>query len=685
MSFLGDGLVDINFNYFNEVARKGIPKMNPHSHEYVEWHMEQKRRCMEGYTVGGKYMPGYMYGYINFGTIELYDEKKGRKTEGRPLLRDVEWDVFKYIDQAQKQKKGFMWITGRRGGKSFIGSWCVASEYSFYEDNECVVSGFMHDYSDPHMEKVLKHLDGFHHTNPEFYQKRLTTRIDEELRAGYQLRTVDERGQTKWETKGSNSRIHNIVFKNSHTAANGKSTKLFVFEEIGMFDNLEKSYNSAEACWKEGSHWFGTPILIGTGGDMDRGSISAQKMFYDPDTYNLLTFKDDEQIKGQAYFIPAQYVLNDFKEIIPVEKGGDGITLMTKYDEATAALEATRDRKRKAKDPNAIIQEIQYYPFNAGEAFMQSIGNKFPQDLIQNQINKLITSKAENIGQIGILEYDDDKNLVWKPSADKYEADFPTNKENMEGCIVIYEHPEFNAPNMLYVATTDPYNFDDSATSESIGATIIWKRFQSPTKTYDWPVATYFGRPKTSGEYYNNVIKLLEYFNAMNLHENNVVGMKQHFDHAKALKWLTAQPQIINSIINDSKVDRQYGIHMVDKIRVYGEMKAAEWLTTEYAPGHYNVEKIKSLTLLKELLAYHPNGNFDRVDAFLLMMIYLQDIYNVQVEETRGNGQMPENGLFTDFEKKLSNGYSRRVHDEMMPNSLNLGSKSKGGWFDLNK
>ena len=70
--------LSINYNYFNEVARKGIPKMNPVSREYREWWVEQRRRCVEGYSVGGKFMSGYQYGYINFGTIEVYNEKKGR-------------------------------------------------------------------------------------------------------------------------------------------------------------------------------------------------------------------------------------------------------------------------------------------------------------------------------------------------------------------------------------------------------------------------------------------------------------------------------------------------------------------------------------------------------------------------------------------------------------------------------
>ena len=283
---------------------------------------------------------------------------------------------------------------------------------------------------------------------------------------------------------------------------------------------------------------------------------------------------------------------------------------------------------------------------------MQSVGNKFPQHLIQGQINKLISGKSDMIGQIGDLEYETGQ-LVWKPSSDLQEADFPTNKDNMEGCIVVYEHPEFDAPNMLYIAGNDPYNFDEAQTSESLGATTIYKRMWTPSKTYEWPVAEYYGRPSTSDKYYERMSKLLAYYKAMCLHENMVTGVKTWYTHHKQLRWLAPQPQIINHIIKDSVVDRNYGIHMNTQIRLYAEMKLSEWLIEEYSPGHTNVEKIYSLTLLKELLAYNPNGNFDRVDSLLLLMLYRVELFNVIVKDTEDTST-PKGGLFEKWDSKLT-------------------------------
>ena len=59
-----------------------------------DWYREQKRRCVEGYWVGGKYMPPQLYFYVNFWNILLNKGKSKSKIISKPWLRDVEWEVF---------------------------------------------------------------------------------------------------------------------------------------------------------------------------------------------------------------------------------------------------------------------------------------------------------------------------------------------------------------------------------------------------------------------------------------------------------------------------------------------------------------------------------------------------------------------------------------------------------------
>jgi hypothetical protein len=70
------------------------PEYHPATQAYATYWREQKRRCIEGFWVSGKWMPGKLYFYINFGTIKLNKRGSKVKSFGRPFLRDLEWEFF---------------------------------------------------------------------------------------------------------------------------------------------------------------------------------------------------------------------------------------------------------------------------------------------------------------------------------------------------------------------------------------------------------------------------------------------------------------------------------------------------------------------------------------------------------------------------------------------------------------
>lgn len=71
-----------------------IPAYHPSSQKYLSFWREEKRKCIEGHWVSGKWMPGKLYYYTNYGTIKLNKDKSKVKSFGRPLLRDIEWELF---------------------------------------------------------------------------------------------------------------------------------------------------------------------------------------------------------------------------------------------------------------------------------------------------------------------------------------------------------------------------------------------------------------------------------------------------------------------------------------------------------------------------------------------------------------------------------------------------------------
>lgn len=77
-----------------------IPKFHPITQKYDRMHFwkTEKRKCMEGYWVSGKWMPGELYYYINFHNIII--EKGIYRSLGLPWLRDIDWEKFLIYTEA---------------------------------------------------------------------------------------------------------------------------------------------------------------------------------------------------------------------------------------------------------------------------------------------------------------------------------------------------------------------------------------------------------------------------------------------------------------------------------------------------------------------------------------------------------------------------------------------------------
>jgi|GEM_PF-1978156 len=79
-----------------------IPKFHAISQKYdrlTYWKI-QKRRCVEGYWVSGKWMPGTLYYYVNFHTIRFEEAGAASRKLGRPWLRDIEWEKAYVYEEA---------------------------------------------------------------------------------------------------------------------------------------------------------------------------------------------------------------------------------------------------------------------------------------------------------------------------------------------------------------------------------------------------------------------------------------------------------------------------------------------------------------------------------------------------------------------------------------------------------
>jgi len=687
---------------------KEIPQFHPSSEEYLIFWREEKKRCIEGYWVGGVWMPGNLYFYINYWTILLNKTAHSKtKTPGKPFLRDLEWEFFynwveargfsgfaddtkytcnrdyegqdnyiparEYIRKThpknlgkplfENEAKNFMMMGSRGFGKSYSVAGGVAGHEFVFDgmksydpdslnntpSTEIVVGAGDAKYSGDILKKTqfgLDNLPGGIELGDKFYPSPFSKQYGGSWYSGKEVVAEYKKklGGT-WKVMGSKSKIKHRTFKDNPFAANGTRPAVMVMEEIGMFNNLKSSHEASVECMKNGAYKFGSCMYLGTGGDMEGGgTVDARDMFYNPDVYDMIAFEDDWENKGKiSYFVPAYRGLNQFKD-----KNGN-----TQVSYAKDYLDKFREKLKKGKNArSALDAELQNRPLVPSEVFLTRTGNLFPVADLLNRLAELEASNRErNHDYIGELYIEaSTKKVKWKPNTKlKPIYDFPVKaSDDIAGCVIIHEMPyedkDGDIPYGMYIAGTDPYDHDESTTS-SLGSTIVLNRLTNRV------VAEYTGRPETANQYYENVRRLLKFYNAKCLYENERKGLFQYLEHKHETFLLADQPEIIKDVVQHSKVARQKGMHMSKPLKTYGEELIKMWLLEPYeAEGLLNLHKVRSIGLLKELIAYNNFGNFDRAMAFMMVMYHLEEVKKVKVEKEKKISTIYDQGFWN---KKL--------------------------------
>ena len=646
----------VNTEYFLE-TRKHFQEYGTYtrapknSYAYREFWLEENKRCMEGYSIGGLSIPGTYYFYLNFSQIPVKDPITNRKRMGFPLFTDVDLEFFNNVELARINRKGFIFLKPRRIGASEKNASLVNHEYTFYRDSKCLIGAYQSDLSENTMRMCLRGLN-FLDKETEWRKQRNPDTM-QFVQARYK-ETID--GVEVW--KGYNSSIERLTFKDNPFASIGRTSSIFLIEEAGRFPNLISSYNISEPCWKDGADMIGIPIIYGTGGDMEGGTADFAEMFYNPSKYNLLAFDniwDGETNKKQCgWFIPATRMRfgiyddpfgehKDLKGISMVDKDGNS-------NEKVAEIDILEFRKAKAKgrDPKAIRDATTQYPLSTEEGFLISKGAKFPIDLqyrLAELESKEIYKNAEYIGRL-VAE---DGKIVWKndPSVKPINS-FPlADGESKEGGITIYELPytkDGEVPSNMYIAGIDPYDFDTATYSDSLGSTMVYNRVTQRI------VAEYTARPDLANDYYENVRRLLIFYNAVAMYENDKKGLFTYFDNKHCTYLLADSPKIVKDIIKDSRVSRGKGTHANVQLKLYAIEAWKHYLLSPAVDSEttedLNLHRLRSIPFIKEMLLYNEEGNFDRVDAACMLAIYMEEL-----------GKYPPND--PELEVEHSNDWSR--------------------------
>jgi len=619
----------------------------PHPWGTLPWEnywKEQRRRCIEGYCVGGACITGHHYFYLNFQKIRAIAKNEKRKIIRFPDFWDGDYNFFWALEIARngisyedyldlqlyvKIRKEFLdggrdmlVLKSRRKGFSFKSGAISANLYHNYRASNVLIGSFDKKYSEDTFSKAFAALS-FADSHTGFRKNRIVDRPTKMLiKSGYYDTSTGNNVPKGWL-----SSIVGVTYQDNPDAGRGKDADLVILEEMGTFPNAIEARAATVDTVKDGDIRTGMMLMYGTSSNKEQMTEPFQELFYSPDIYDILPFENiwDEGLEDTlcSYFHPVFMNKQGYYD----EQGNSLI------DEA---IESEVKKREKLKvNPSGLALYAIENPLTPLDAF--GVGSKgiFNIPELETQLKKVIAEDLHvKLGQPVTLMYNEGK-VVAKPITKLRDVTplyfYNQKADNLDGVPIIYEYPTPNTPFGVYKIGYDPYRQDQSSGPSLASIYVIKTIDYNNQGTKNQIAAEYVGRPLEADDANKIALMFAELYNTMVMYENEVTHVKNYFSKKKKLNRLAVQPEdVITSAVKHSKVARKYGVHMSKNIKDAGEKYIKDWLLEvrdydENDVAHYNYEFIYSVGLLQELLKYNRNGNFDRVMSFMMAMIQMEE------------------------------------------------------------
>lgn len=598
--------------------------------QLIDWEIE---KIKGGVTINGVFFSGWLYWHLNHWWIRIDDvDEWGNdiRIPSLPELRDNEWIRADILEKCRIERKGYIEVGGRQGGKSEMeASYFGMNATLFSNTQNVIICGNDNDLS------LLK--DKVDFGLKKLWEGISIPRLDKtwrlnQIKLGYKDTQNDD---VIW----SYIVIRNARDGNVTEVAAGTTAKTFIMDEVGKYP-FASAFKAGEPAIKGRNGWRAVPILVGTGGSFDNGK-DAENFFYNPKSNNFLEIVDEATNRKTGLFLSGVYRL-DCKHFVSLadwlreERGmiiEDDSELrkiqinIADKEKAIAKIEQEREDAKKNPDRKMYLKQVMYYPITVEECFLSSSENIFDIEAAKRQKNRL--AQQEHTGTPVIL-FSNEEGKVSHEFTDKLPiTNYPLQTgDSKDAPVVIYEFPIENPPYGLYVAGVDPYRQGQAKYSTSLGSVYIYKRMHSLTgeKYQDMFVASYCARPEKKETWEEQARLLIKYYNARTLCENDDISFIEYMKSKGDAHYLEKQPDWLMEIVPNSTVKRDYGVHRsAQKIIDYLHTCLKKYMEeTIYKETDDNgdtireilgVSKIFDPVLLQEIIQYNDDDNFDRIVA----------------------------------------------------------------------
>lgn len=603
----------------------------------------EKDRCTNGFYLDKNkkiFISGWLYFHTVYWKIAMYKtvnqgtpQERTVREIGTPILRDVDWFIAKDLTACETQGKFYALIGSRGFGKSIIAASRSGWLYTFFNNSQGVISAGATNYIKLVTDKIE---DGLSNLHPVFAKNRLTSNWKLEVKAGWK-----DKSSNAPHPKSSNSQIlvRNFEGGNNSMACNGTRPGFHLIDEIGALPNLIGCYKDSDGCWWAGN--TGKPsclvFITGTGGDMEVGAEAAE-MFYNPQSYNLLEFENEWEGGAKVgRFVPAgtgnlsytvEKSLNEYLDV-PV-KGNDfthikiRVSDIDKYDKEWWI--PNYERAKKSGNSKTLLKFKAYWCKKPSDSFIVLTKNDFNVEEAKRQQRNVRDQRLNGTPVVLKLT---DAGAVTHEFSDKLPiTEFPVKTQSKDAPVMIYEFPMETPPFGLYVAGVDPYRHSESEYGDSLGAVYIYKRMHeiSSEKYQNMFVASYVSRPGDIKIWNETARRLIKYYNARTLCENDEMSFINFMIDKGDGHYLEDQPEWLKVIVPNTRVDRKKGIHRSAKqIRDFLDGQLKEYLDqvihTERDENGSITKEILGVTrildpmLLEEIIRFDKDKNFDRIIA----------------------------------------------------------------------
>jgi hypothetical protein len=611
----------INTDLFSPVIKYGLYNVKAHwggyrPPDYKKWWAEQKLRCEEGYTVGGVYITGDYYWYLNFWRIKGISAedkaKHGKKAKKKlipPRFLDIDKEFFDEVEKARNEGKHMCILKRRQCGYSEKVAGLIGKEYTFHSHSESLILAGESKYSDNTMKMVQRGLNALAWSGPEFWKRTLHDTLGF-MESGYKVTISGEEVK-----RGYRSTIWNITCKDDDQATIGKSPSFVLFEETGKFKNASGTYRYLKPSMEAEGITTCFCIMIGTGGEMDKGVTELMHVFYHPESFNMLEYPNnwEESVDAEdnvcGYFVPA------WKYLI-IDEWGNSMR-----GPSEVKIKADREKALKSKKKGDYTKELTQMPMNPEEAFLMGGEGAFNRDKLNKQRHRIMTDKKlRNLGQRGDLNwiYNDEQEIIdvaWTP--------------NEDGIFLVFEHPQRDKDGSSYInlyhGGTDSYDKPKAATSTSKGSCSIYKSFINAESSHNLFAARMTWRPARPDDFYEATAKMCYYFNAMNLIEWSNISIFNWYI-TNGFEWmLKERPMVAYANVKDSKATNKYGIDPSTKF---------EWIKRygQYIEDH--ADKMYDMEQIVKAARYDDTVNCDITISSSLAVLNYEDVKAYSVVTT---------------------------------------------------